>query len=56
MYTSPHLFSYLERIKVNGQNIDEKFFSESILKIDDLAKKNDLDLTFFEVEMFLDSI
>jgi dihydrofolate synthase / folylpolyglutamate synthase len=33
LYTSPHLFSFLERIKVNRRNIDERFFSESILKI-----------------------
>ena len=49
LYTSPHIFSFLERIKINRNNIDEKQFSEYILKIHDVSKSNTLDLTFFEV-------
>lgn len=47
LFTSPHLFSFLERMKVDGKNIDQQFFSESILKIHEIAHKNELDLTFF---------
>jgi dihydrofolate synthase/folylpolyglutamate synthase len=50
LYTSPHLFSFLERIKINRSNIDEKYFSESILKIHEIAQRNKLTITFFEVK------
>jgi dihydrofolate synthase/folylpolyglutamate synthase len=49
VYTSPHIFSFFERIKINRNNIDEKYFTDSILKIHDIAQKNSMQLTFFEV-------
>lgn len=39
LYTSPHMFSYCERIKVNKENISEEIFNRLISNIDDLAKK-----------------
>ena len=42
LYTSPHIFTFLERIKVNRANIDQEFFSSSIFKIDEIAKKHRL--------------
>ena len=42
LYTSPHIFTFMERIKVNRKNIDENYFASSILKIDEIAKNNQL--------------
>lgn len=51
LFTSPHLFSYRERIKINGQNITKRAFSQVIntLKpfLDEPYQK--LHRTFFEV-------
>ena len=49
LYTSPHMFSYCERIKVNKEDISEEIFNRLISNIDDLAKKNDIDLSEFEL-------
>ena len=43
------MFSYCERIKVNKENISEEIFNRLISNIDDLAKKNDIDLSEFEL-------
>ena len=49
LFTSPHLFSYNERIQVNNEKIDEKVFDKLINEIDDLAKKNNIELSEFEL-------
>lgn len=49
LYTSPHLFKYTERFKINGQDIDENIFSEYISEVEFIAQKNNIDLTEFEI-------
>ncbi|MDQ3323084.1 MAG: Mur ligase family protein [Acidobacteriota bacterium] len=54
LFTSPHLISITERIKIDGQEISEKDFARHATKIreisEDLVKKNQLEFvpTFFE--------
>ncbi len=47
LYTSPHLFNFNERIKINGQPIEEQFVIDFISKIDYLL--NSLQPSFFEI-------
>ena len=49
LYTSPHLFSYNERIKINNENISKYVFNRLINDINNLAIENNLDLTEFEL-------
>ncbi len=49
LFTSPHLFNYEERIKVNNENISEYVFNKLINDIDELAKKNNIELSEFEL-------
>ena len=49
LFTSPHLFSYEERIKINNKDIDSDIFDDLINEIDNLAKKNDISLSEFEL-------
>lgn len=39
LYTSPHLFDYRERIKINGRNISSREFAEGLKIIKTIAKK-----------------
>lgn len=48
-FTSPHLHSVRERIKINNKNISEDEFSKNLLGLINLAKKNNIELTYFEV-------
>jgi len=48
-FTSPHLHSVRERIKINNQNIDPNTFGEYILKIKELANDNNIQITYFEM-------
>jgi len=43
------LFSYTERIQINNEKIDEKVFDKLINEIDNLAKKNNIELSEFEL-------
>lgn len=45
-YTSPHLLSYNERIKINGVPMDDDAICESFGRID--AARGDITLSFFE--------
>ena len=45
LFTSPHLESYCERIRINGENISEKDFAAMIDKV----KNCEVDATHFEV-------
>ena len=45
MFTSPHLESYCERIKINGENISESDFAEMIFRV----KECNVTATHFEV-------
>ena len=49
LYTSPHLIKYNERIKINNNNISDDDFYELVLKITEIAEKNDIYLTEFEI-------
>ncbi len=45
-YTSPHVFHYNERIKINAQAVDEKSLCEAFERIDQARGQNSL--TYFE--------
>lgn len=49
LYTSPHIFKYTERIKINGADISEDDFSNLVFEICELADKNNIHLTEFEI-------
>ncbi len=48
-FTSPHLFSYCERITVNKEPISDLDFEHLIKKINELDKKFNIELTEFEI-------
>ena len=49
LYTSPHVFEYTERIKINGVDIPKSDFAFYVQKICNLAEKNNIKLTEFEI-------
>ena len=49
LYTSPHIFDYTERIKINGSDISQNDFSKYVFKICEIADKNNIHLTEFEI-------
>lgn len=49
LYTSPHIFEYTERIKINGCEISKDDFAKYIFEICEIADKNDIHLTEFEI-------
>jgi len=49
LFTSPHVFEYTERIKINDIEITKEDFAEKIIKITALAEKNNIHLTEFEI-------
>lgn len=49
LYTSPHIFKYNERFKVDGKDISDDDFTRNVTTVEDLAKRNDIDLTEFEI-------
>lgn len=49
LYTSPHIFKYNERIKIDGKSISDDDFVNYVFEISDLADKNNIDLTEFEI-------
>lgn len=49
MFTSPHIFEYNERIQINGKKISDKDFEELITFVSDLADKNNIPLSEFEI-------
>ena len=53
LYTSPHLFDYMERIKVNGNDISGKEFSQGLRLIEEISSHKDTKTrsspTIFEV-------
>lgn len=48
LYTSPHLISITERIKINGEEISEKDFAIYATKIREITESEKLYATFFE--------
>ena len=49
LYTSPHIFKYTERIKINQKDISDEQFCNYVSQIVELADKNNIDLTEFEI-------
>ncbi|MFA7659254.1 MAG: folylpolyglutamate synthase/dihydrofolate synthase family protein [Candidatus Gastranaerophilaceae bacterium] len=49
LFTSPHVFEYTERIKINDIEIEKNVFAKKVIKITKLAQKNDIRLTEFEI-------
>ena len=49
LYTSPHLYSYTERFKINGNNISEEKLFEYLSLVEKTACKNNIDITEFEM-------
>lgn len=49
LYTSPHILEYNERIKINQINISQQDFANILQDISELAKRNDVYLTEFEL-------
>lgn len=53
-YTSPHLFSYYEKYRVNGKDIEEETFAHHLEKVrkaaEEMERSNSLCPTCFEVE------
>ena len=45
-YTSPHLFRYNERLRVNGEAVDDQRWCDAFARID--ASRGDASLTYFE--------
>jgi len=49
LYTSPHIFEYTERIKINGEEISEDEFAELVFDVVKKAEEKKIDLTEFEI-------
>lgn len=49
LFTSPHVFDYTERIKINDVEISKQDFAQGLNDIIDLSDKNDIHLTEFEI-------
>ena len=49
LFTSPHIFEYTERIQIDGEQIGKDVFVEKIFEIQNLAEKNNIHLTEFEL-------
>lgn len=49
LYSSPHIFKYNERIKINGNSISDDDFSSYVFEISKLADEHNIDLTEFEI-------
>lgn len=49
LFTSPHVYEYTERIKINDIEIDKEVFGKKVLEIIEIADKNQIHLTEFEI-------
>lgn len=49
LYSSPHIFNYTERIKINGVDISRDDFRDLVFEVCEIADKNGIHLTEFEV-------
>lgn len=49
LFTSPHVFEYTERIKINNTEIDKETFANELINVVDLAERNSIHLTEFEI-------
>lgn len=49
LFTSPHVYEYTERIKINDEEISKEDFAKNVLEIIEIAEKNEIHLTEFEI-------
>lgn len=49
LFTSPHVFEYTERIKIDNIDIKKEIFAKKIIEVTELAAQNDIHLTEFEI-------
>lgn len=49
LFTSPHVFEYTERIQINNKKIEKEVFAKKIFETIEIAEKNDIPLTEFEI-------
>lgn len=49
LFTSPHVFEYIERIKINETEIAKEVFAQKVINIVEISQKNDIRLTEFEI-------
>lgn len=49
LFTSPHVFEYIERIKINDTEIAKEIFAKKVINIVNTSQKNDIHLTEFEI-------
>ena len=49
LFTSPHIFEYEERFLINNEKISPYVLNKLTNEIDELAKKNDIELSEFEL-------
>lgn len=49
LYTSPHIFEYTERIKINGEDISQDEFGKYFELVNTTAEENNIHLTEFEI-------
>jgi len=49
LYTSPHIYEYTERIKINGDDISKDDFAKYVNEVCNLSEKENIHLTEFEI-------
>lgn len=49
LFTSPHVFEYTERMKINDVEIPQADFAKNVFEIIKIAEKSDIHLTEFEI-------
>lgn len=49
LFTSPHIFEYTERIKINDVKIDKEIFAQKLFEIVEHTEKNQIHLSEFEI-------
>lgn len=49
LYTSPHIFKYNERFKINGKDISDEKLGTYVAYVEKIAKSHNIDLTEFEI-------
>lgn len=49
LFTSPHVYEYTERIKINDIEIEKQDFAQRVIDVTRLSLKNEIHLTEFEI-------
>lgn len=48
LYQSPHIYRFNERVKLNGQEVDDQTLIDAFVQVDQARRQCDLSLSFFE--------